>query len=327
VADSIFRSKSFRLVLGFSVATALLYLSTRDVSWHEVKGELQEITLAWIALALLLYWFELGLRILRWRVFLSQMKPPLPGQHIAMAFFAGYAANNVLPAKLGEAFRADLLGRLASASRLTAFGSIIVERLFDMVVILAMTAWGVWFATTTHDESLEAVSRGLTLLVLPIALLSAAVYFLVARKNLSINLRLKALTEKAQNLVHGLHALREPAGYPRLVGSTLVIWMLNSLAIWSILMALGVRLEPSQTVLLIGLTGIAAAIPAAPAGIGTLQYAFHLAAVMFDFSSSVALVASAVVQVVLLGSATLVGALCYSYAISKHLLPRSAEGQ
>lgn len=322
---SIFRSKSFRLVLGLCVGGALLYLSTRDVSWPEVKRELEEINVAWIALALLLYWIELGLRIMRWRVFLSQLKPPLPGQHIAVAFFSGYAANNVLPAKLGEAFRADLLGRLANASRLTAFGSIIVERLFDMAVILAMTTWGVWFATTTHQDSLEAVSRGLSYLALPIALLTAAVYFLVARKQLAINLRIKALTEKAQNLIHGLHALREPASYPRLVGSTLIIWLLNSAAMWSILAALGVQLGPSQTVLLIGMTGIAAAIPAAPAGIGTLQYAYHLAAVMFSFPLSVALLASTIVQIVLLGSATLAGALCYSYAVSHYLLAKNPE--
>lgn len=327
MAESILRSRSFRLVLAIAVSAALLYMSTRDVSWQEVKGKLESINVAWIALALLLYWTELGLRIARWRMFLSQLKPTLPAGYIALAFMSGYAANNVLPAKLGEAFRADLLGRLANASRLTAFGSIIVERLFDMVVILAMTAWGVWFVTTTQQESLDAVNRGLVLLVLPIALLAAAVCYLVARKNLAINLRLKALTDKAQNLVHGLQALREPARYPGLVGGTAVIWMLNSVGMWSILMALGVRLDTSQTVLLIGLTGISAAIPAAPAGIGTLQYAFHLAAVIFDFSSSVALVASTIVQVVLLGSATLVGALCYSYAISHHLLPRSAEGQ
>jgi uncharacterized membrane protein YbhN (UPF0104 family) len=96
--------------------------------------------------------------------------------------------------------------------------------------------------------------------------------------------------------------------------------MLNCLAIWSIMMALDVQLDVNQTILLIGITGISAAIPAAPAGIGTLQYAFYIAAVLFEFSSSVALVASVIVQIVLLGSATLVGAIAYSYAISNHLL-------
>ena len=86
------------------------------------------------------------------------------------------------------------------------------------------------------------------------------------------------------------------------------------------MMALDFQLTLNQTILLIGITGIAAAIPAAPAGIGTLQYAFHIAAVMFEFPLSAALVASAIVQIVLLGSATLVGATSYGYAVSKHFL-------
>lgn len=137
----IFRNKYFRFFLGVTVGAALLFLSVKEVSWSEVKGEVEDIIYAWILLAAFLYWIELGLRIVRWRVLLSQLKPPIAGHQIAIAFIAGYAANNVLPAKLGEAFRADLLGRLANVSRLTAFGSIIVERLFDMVVVLGMTAW------------------------------------------------------------------------------------------------------------------------------------------------------------------------------------------
>lgn len=126
-----------------------------------------------------------------------------------------------------------------------------------------------------------------------------------------------------QNLIQGLHVFENSSSYLKVFVSTVVIWTLNCLAIWSILMALDVQLNVNQTVLLIGITGIAAAIPAAPAGIGTLQYAFHIAAVLFGFSASTALAASAIVQIVLLGSATAVGAIAYSYAVSRHLLQDS----
>lgn len=317
---SLFRSKYFRIFLGVILGAALLFLSVRDVSWSEVKSEFERINYAWILLATLLYWLELGLRIVRWRVLLSQLKPTIAGYQVAIAFISGYAANNVLPAKLGEAFRADLLGRLANVSRLTTFGSIIVERLFDMVVVLGMTAWGVLFVTTTHLDALEEVTNGLTALVAPIIVLVVLVYVVVSRKNNFINARLKGLSVKVQNLIQGLHVFENSSSYLKVFASTVVIWMLNCLAIWSILMALDVQLNVNQTILLIGITGIAAAIPAAPAGIGTLQYAFHIAAVLFGFSASAALAASAIVQIVLLGSATAVGAIAYSYAVSRHLL-------
>lgn len=324
---AIFRSKYFRFFLGVAVGAALLFLSVKDVSWSEVKGEIENITYAWIFFAAFLYWTELGIRLVRWRVLLSQLKPPPAGYKIAIAFVSGYAANNVLPAKLGEAFRADLLGRLANVSRLTVFGSIIVERLFDMLMVLGMTAWGVFFVTTTHLNTLEDVTRGLTLLLAPIVLLVILVYFFVARKSNHLNVKLRAWSGKVQNLLHGLHVLEDSSSYLKLLSSTLAIWTLNCLAIWSIMMALDIQLDVNQTILMIGITGISTAIPAAPAGIGTLQYAFYVTAVLFDFSPSTAFVASVIVQIVLLGSATLVGAIAYSYAIATHLLQDDETGK
>ncbi len=324
---AIFRSKYFRFFLGVAVGAALLFLSVKDVSWSEVKGEIEGITYTWIFFAAFLYWTELGFRIIRWRVLLSQLKPSPAGYKIAIAFVSGYAANNVLPAKLGEAFRADLLGRLANVSRLTVFGSIIVERLFDMLMVLGMTAWGVFFVTTTHLNTLEDVTRGLTLLLAPIALLVILVYFFVARKSNHLNVRLRAWSGKVQNLLHGLHVLEDSSSYLKLLSSTLAIWTLNCLAIWSIMMALDIQLDVNQTILMIGITGISTAIPAAPAGIGTLQYAFYVTAVLFEFSPSTAFVASVIVQIVLLGSATVVGAIAYSYAIATHLLQDDETGK
>ncbi len=318
---SIFTSKYLRFSLGILLGAALLYLSIKNVSWQDIKGELESLVYPWIFFAVLLYWLELTLRIARWRRLLAQMKPPVAGNHIALAFISGYAANNVLPAKLGEAFRADLLGRLANVSRLSAFGSIIVERLLDMIAILGMAAWGLFFVTTTQLDTVEEVNRGLGLVLAPVLLLVLAIYFLVARKHTAINAKLKTLNVRVRNLIQGLQTLEDTSSYLGLLTSTLLIWTLNCLAIWSIMMSLSIHLDLNQTILLIGLTGISAAIPAAPAGIGTLQYAFHLTAILFDFPASAALVASAIVQIALLGSATLVGAFAYSFAVSHHLLP------
>lgn len=303
------------------MGAALLFLSTKDLSWSDVKSELESIAYAWVLLAVALYWLELSLRIVRWRVLLSQLQPPVAGVNVAISFISGYAANNVLPAKLGEAFRADLLGRLANVSRLSAFGSIIVERLFDIVMVLGMAAWGVLFVTTTQLDTLEEVNKGVIILIVPVVLLLLGVIFLAAGKNNFFIVRLKTMSAKIRNLIHGLQVSQSSSSYLKLLSTTVLLWTLNCVVMWAIMMSLGVQLNGNQTIMLIGLTGISAAIPAAPAGIGTLQYAFYISAILFDFSPSAGLVASAIVQIALLGSATVVGVIAYSYAVSNHLLP------
>ena len=104
------------------------------------------------------------------------------------------------------------------------------------------------------------------------------------------------------------------------MATILALLAFPALLVSAIMMALDIQLDVNQTILMIGITGISTAIPAAPAGIGTLQYAFYITAVLFEFSPSTAFVASVVVQIVLLGSATVVGAIAYSYAIATHLM-------
>jgi uncharacterized protein (TIRG00374 family) len=320
------RRKSMRFVLGILVGAAFLYLSLRGLEWRDIETEIRRISPMWVLLALALYWCELGLRILRWRTLLSHLQPQVPGLQVAISFTAGYAANNLLPAKLGELFRADLLGRLANVSRLTALGSIIVERMFDLAIVLVMATWGVAVLTTADAQSLARVNQGLLVLLIILAAALGCVYLLLGSRSYTLPGRLAVAGEYLGKLTAGLHAFEYRPNYVRLVLVSLIIWLLNCLSIWSIVMSLNVRLGPGETILLVGISGISAAIPAAPAGIGTLQYAFHLTALLLGISASAAVVASSLVQVVLLGSATLVGGLAYAYAVSAHLIGQREAG-
>ena len=64
-----------------------------------------------------------------------------------------------------------------------------------------------------------------------------------------------------------------------------------------------------------------AVLPAPPAGLGVLQYAFTLVFELLGKPSAIGLVASATVQIALLGSVTLVGAFLF-FAI---VIPVSVE--
>ena len=52
----------------------------------------------------------------------------------------GYLANNVLPARLGELVRAHYLGRRTGVSRSAILGTIVVERVVDTLVVVAIAS-------------------------------------------------------------------------------------------------------------------------------------------------------------------------------------------
>lgn len=273
----------------------------------------------WLALALLLYWCELWLRIHRWQYLMSHLADEVRVEPVAVAFLAGYAANNILPAKLGELFRVDLFGRMTGIPRLSVLGSVILERLLDVAVIVSMAAWGI--LVVAKSDFAGQVSDILRV-VASILLLTVVVTFLLIRtRAMWGQLLFVRLRDKIHSVVDGLHLLGDITSWGRLIWSSSAIWLLNSIAIWLILLSLNISLTFGQAMLLMGVIGISAAIPAAPAGIGTLQYAFYLVFAFLHLPTSVGVVASVIVQLLLLGSATAIGGWAYHYALTAYLKP------
>ncbi len=86
----------------------------------------------YIFLAGLFFVVTLFMRAWRWRLMLN----PLVKMRFSQVFGAmciGYMANNVLPLRMGELYRAQVVFQLSGLSRGAAFGSIVLERLIDLL--------------------------------------------------------------------------------------------------------------------------------------------------------------------------------------------------
>lgn len=314
-------SRQARALLGFAIGGAFLYLAVRHASAADIGKVLGSAKAGWLAVAVLFYGMELAVRVVRWRALLSQTGENVGLGNAASAFLIGYAANNVLPAKLGELVRVDLISRLSGISRMTSLGTVVVERIFDILLILLMAGVSIGFLLLPETLDLARLRSGMILLGAFTALLMIIGVCLV-RIPISSGWNWgPAMHVRLGNLVRGIHILASPGQCGRILGFSLLIWALNAVAMWLIVFAFGVSLSPLQNLLLMGIVGLAAVLPAPPAGLGVLQYAFTLVFELLGKPSAIGLVASAAVQVVLLGSVTLVGAFLF-FAI---VIPVSVE--
>jgi uncharacterized membrane protein YbhN (UPF0104 family) len=109
----------------------------------------------------------------------------------------------------------------------------------------------------------------------------------------------------------GLHSVRQPWRILKLIGLSAAVWFFNALAMWAVLNAVGISLQAGTLVLLVGMSGLLAAIPSAPANLGTLQFAFITVLATAGHSATISFAAASLVQVFLLGSVTIVGAALY----------------
>ncbi|MBK7792755.1 MAG: flippase-like domain-containing protein [Betaproteobacteria bacterium] len=291
------RHHGVRATVGLAISGVLLWLMLRSIDSDELLRTLGSASLNWVAMALAIYWVELALRAQRWRTILQPVHE-FSFAPVASSLLVGYSANNVLPARLGELFRADFIGRRYGISRLSAIGTIFIERLLDMAVVVACAAAGVlWTMNQQASPSSPDVRRmliaGLLAGSLLVGLASAFAVVMTAYSPRWLARRFPRLRVAIDAVKVGLLSLRQPRRILALVALSAAAWSCNALATWAMLNAVGISPPPATLVLLVGMSGLAAAIPSAPANLGTLQFAFITVLATVGHSAAVSFAAAA----------------------------------
>jgi uncharacterized protein (TIRG00374 family) len=151
------RFLNVRTVLSFGVGLAILVfvLSRVDVNLGEIRARLSQTQLPLFLAAVVLYYLTFPVRALRWQQLLKNVgyengedQPfRMPSSFgLAEIVLLSWFANCVVPAKLGDAYRAYLLKSTAGVSFSKTFGTILAERIIDMLLLFALLALSVLVA-------------------------------------------------------------------------------------------------------------------------------------------------------------------------------------
>src|SRR5579883_1212086 len=129
------------IVLGFLIYTAQKLQINPGQTWAAMRSANVVFFLA----AFFIYYFSFLIRTLRWKLLLENVgytresKTPLPGfGKLLEIVYTSWFANAVVPAKLGDLYRAYLLRQDAGVSATRTFGTVLAERLLDLIVLLLL---------------------------------------------------------------------------------------------------------------------------------------------------------------------------------------------
>ena len=119
---------------GFSIilAVVFLYIAFYDVDFSEVLTIVSHANIIWVLIFIVVTMFGHYLRALRWKYILNSVKPNTSMKNLFGALMVGYGVNCVTP-KLGEVTRAVLIGKWEGLSRSSMFGTVILERIIDVI--------------------------------------------------------------------------------------------------------------------------------------------------------------------------------------------------
>ena len=135
------RSALTRLLVGVVISAVFLAVTLRNVDLGKAADAIGRAAPIGLAAALLIVLVDLCLRALRWHVLLVNVEDATvrPPYRLAFGYLTlGFAANFVLPARLGDIARAVLAADTFKAPRLSIFGTILIERVSDGLTFLGL---------------------------------------------------------------------------------------------------------------------------------------------------------------------------------------------
>jgi uncharacterized membrane protein YbhN (UPF0104 family) len=294
--------------LGLALGGVFLWLALRDIDRDAMRAALRALDPLLVAGALLLYWLGLALRVERWQALLAQLKP-VTRREVAEVLIVGYAVNNLLPARLGELFRADYAKRRSGLSRAKVLGSIVVERATDLAAILACLACSL-LATGMLARTGALLPARMLFVGGLVGGAVVGILWLARHRGFVLPSLPWAVLRLGADLGSGLRALNR-ATLARTCALTTAVWTAEVTALWMMLAALGERLQPAQALFVMSAASLSTLVPTAPAYLGTYQLVFATAMTAFGLSAAHGVLASTLIQVLLFGSVTVTGLVLY----------------
>lgn len=291
-------SRGLQLLIGIAISAVCLWLAMHDVRPVEVLAALRQANYLGFAGLIVLTLVGFWIRAFRWRWLLSTPKP-LPLDPLYSATMIGFMANNLLPLRLGEFVRAWALGRRTNLSKTTVFATVVVERVVDMITLIAI--FGVTMVVHPIGEGTDAgrlVRSGATAMVIgALGLTLGAI--LLERQPVRVKAMIAWLSRPLpqrlgrriqgmlDHFVDGLSLFRD---LPRLMW----VFFLSFLMFAVFALCLTVSMWSFQIespwyagLVMLVITAIGIMVPAAPGYIGTLHVACKVGLVLFGVGAEI----------------------------------------
>ena len=263
-----------RAVVGIAISVLAFSLVFRSVDPGLTARILAGAVPGWLLLLVVFLVVDVLIRAIRWRRPLAPIRDVPFGATLAYLLI-GYLANNVLPARLGELVRCHYLGDREGLSRTTALGTVVVERVVDIAVVVAIAAFAI-LVLSVRGLVASAVLVGVAIVVLLVVALAigiAAHRIPGAERVAAAASRWPRVGELATKLRDGLAVAGRPRTLFEALALSVVAWGATLLAFAAAGQAVGIQLTVGQAALLAAGVALAAAIPSGPASLGTFELA------------------------------------------------------
>lgn len=269
--------RNLQLLIGLLVSAFFIYLTLPSLHLPDVLDALAAANYWWLLPGIAVYFAGLWVRAWRWHYALRHLKP-IPVRRLFPLICIGYFGNNVYPFRAGEVIRSYVLKRRQDIAIPSSLATVIIERVFDGLVMLLFVFLALPFAPMPSQYRNLVVL--LTVLMVAASAFfiwmalrpqwMAAVYGWFARRLLPTPIRAKT-DDLYTRFMEGLASLGHGEAVLMIFGTSVVIWLIETVKYWFVMHAFSFQVGFIVLMLMNGLVNLATTLPSAPGYIGTFD--------------------------------------------------------
>lgn len=278
--------KRWQFWVGILISAVFLYFTLRGMHLDEFWQTIQTAKYWWLIPGVAVYFIGVWVRSWRWHYMLRPLKK-ISTRKMFPIVCIGYMGNNIYPARAGELLRAAVLKEREGVPISASLATVIVERIFDGVVMLAFVFVNLpELARLTQNSGVVG-----TMNIRDVAIIGAVVFigallvFLLAAMFPQVTERIvnwvidrvvplrfrEKLRGFALRFLTGLESLRSPVEALMIFFTTVLIWLLETAKYWFVMHAFPFEVSFFALMLMNGIVNLTTTLPSAPGYVGTFD--------------------------------------------------------
>ena len=306
--------RSWKFWIGLVVSIAFLSFALNGLDLGHFWDALRTANYWWIIPGVAVYFVTVWVRTWRWRSMLMPLKS-IPTTKLFPVVVIGYMGNNVYPARAGEVLRSYVLRRNEGIPMSASLATVVLERLFDGLVML------LFVFVTLPFAPLPAGFRTVVIGFSALFLLALAAFFALAAYPARLAALYTTIVDRwvpagvrprvhglFDKFVVGLQSLRSPREMATIFLTSTLIWLGETVKYWFVMHAFPFEVSFTVLMLMTAVVNLATTIPSTPGYVGTFDAPGIAILTQFGVPQAIAAGYTIVLHVALWLPITLLGA-------------------
>jgi uncharacterized protein (TIRG00374 family) len=269
--------RSWKFWVGVVVSAVFIAVALRGLDLEHFWTTVRHANYLWLIPGVVIYFGAVWARTWRWHYMLRHIAA-VPVARLFPVVVIGYMGNNVYPARAGELLRSYVLRRREGVPISASLATVVLERLFDGLVMLLFVFVTLPFAPLPAEYTiLVTFFSALFLIALAVFLALATRPALMSRVYAWLVDRLlpEALRPRVHGLfdrfVEGLQSLRSPRDLLAIFASSALIWLTETAKYWFVMHAFPFEVPFTVLMLMTAVVNLFTTLPSTPGYVGTFD--------------------------------------------------------